>query len=237
MRLSENFFDSLNQVDEKTRRVFFILAEEIEKSKDFAGMRAGIDSLKDSTKELAEAQKRTEKRLEELVEAQKKTKKELNEFKRLTNENFKKVWESIDKLNHKVKLSFKHLGSLTHIVGYSIEDKAYKNLPKLLKQDFNIDLLDNLKRDFIEYSQNQYDEINIFAPALKDGKKIYIAGECKTQLKKRDIDNFLSKIEILKKYFDQSLFPVIVTFMETNPSVRKFIKEKKIAIYYTYQFD
>lgn len=140
-----------------------------------------LTGLEKVVAELAEAQKHTEQRLNELAEAQKKTEEEL---RKLVGEHRK---------------TREQLGGLAHAVGYVLEDRAYKGLPEILKRDFAITRIEFIRRDFIEISPNRYEEINIFGKGSIDGKERWILGECKTQLKRKDIDNFLNKIKRLEK--------------------------------------
>jgi len=113
--------------------------------------RDDFSELKDIVKELAEAQKnselrltRLEKTVEELAEAQKKTEQAIQ---KLTQEQIK-MKEEIE--------------GLSHTVGYRLEDEAMKSLPELLKQDFEVEVVGSLKRDYIEIGRNKYIEVNIF---------------------------------------------------------------------------
>ncbi len=111
----------------------------------------------------------------------------------------KKTEEELRKLIGEHKKTREQLGGLAHTVGYILEDRAYKGLPELLKRDFAVEAIDFIKRDFIEIEPNRYEEINIYGKGRIDGREIWILGECKTQLKKTDIDSFLNKIKRIEK--------------------------------------
>ncbi len=213
--------------------------------------------------ELAEAQKRTELRVEELAEAQKRTELSLESFKKATEENFNKVWKAIDELaeaqkrtelkveelaeaqkrteeeikrltKEQIKIK-EELGGLSHTVGYRLEDEAFKALPSLLKDDFGITVIGKLKRDFIEIGPEKYIEVNIWGEGKKDGKEFAIVGEAKSQLKKKDIDDFLKKLEVIKRYIPKEQFPILVTYI-AHPQIQRYAKEKNIKIYFSYEF-
>jgi hypothetical protein len=166
--------------------------------------------------ELAEAQKRTEERLNELAEAQKRTEEELRE---LIGEHRK---------------TREQLGNLSHTVGYVLEDRAYRGLPELLKRDFGIELIEPLRRDYIEIGRDQYEEVNIIGRARKDGKEIWIIGECKSQLKKVDIDEFLKSIKRIEDFLKGEKLLIAVTY-QTSPKVRRYVEEKGIKLYFSYE--
>ena len=52
------------------------------------------------------------------------------------------------------------VGGIGNRLGYFLEDRAIKTLPRLLKSDFNINV-QKMTRDFIEYDEDSYDEINL----------------------------------------------------------------------------
>ncbi|MGB9822944.1 chordopoxvirus fusion protein, partial [Thermodesulfovibrio sp.] len=173
--------------------------------------------------ELAEAQRKSEQRLTrieqtiaELAEAQKRTEEELRQ---LIGEH---------------KKTREQLGGLTHTVGYVLEDRAYKGLPELIKRDFALQTIDFIKRDYIEISPNRYEEINIFGKGRTDGKEKWILGECKTQLKKTDIDSFLNKIKKIESLLKGEKILITVTY-QASPPVRKYAQEKGVKIYFSYE--
>ncbi|GER94579.1 hypothetical protein A45J_2343 [hot springs metagenome] len=135
--------------------------------------RSDFEELKSVVRELAEAQKRTEQRVEELAEAQKKTEEELRSLAR----SHKELKEQV--------------GGIAHTVGYRLEDESYKALPSLLRQDFGVEIKGRLKRDYIDIGRDRYIEVNIWGKAGQNGKEYVVVGEAKSQLKKKDIDEFI----------------------------------------------
>ncbi|MEI8182041.1 MAG: hypothetical protein WCG29_04980, partial [Desulfomonile sp.] len=112
-----------------------------------------FNELKDVVSDLAEAQKRTEIRLEELAEAQKRTEirveqlaqaqarteirlEELAEAQLRTEQRLEQLAIGLSRLEKKVedlvgemRVFKKELGGLAHTVGYRLEDEAMKSLP------------------------------------------------------------------------------------------------------------
>ena len=187
--------------------------------------------LKNIVKELAEAQKRTEQRVEELAEAQKRTEQKIEELAEAQKRTEQRVLALID--SHTLLKA--QVGGLSHTVGYRLEDESYKALPKFLKDDFGIELIGKLKRDFIEIGKEKYLEVNIYGEGKINDKKYIIVGEAKTQLKKRDIDSFIKRADLLKQFITQDQIRLIVTY-QASPQVRKYAKEKNIKIYFSYDF-
>ena len=229
MPFSTKIIRLINRVDEPLREILVSILEEIEQQREetvtkreFNELKLIVKELSNNLKELtlkvnflAEAQKKTEQRLNELAEAQEKTEKEL---KKLVTEHRK---------------TREQLGGLSHTVGYILEDRAYKGLPELLKRDFNIELISTLKRDYIEISPDNYFEINIIGKGKINNKIYYIIGEAKTQLKKKDVNNFLSKIKKIENIFPERIY-LFVTY-QTSPQVLSYAREKGIKVYFSYE--
>ena len=182
--------------------------------------------------ELAEAQKKTEQRVEELAEAQKRTEKRLEELA----EAQKRTEEALIELTKEHAVTRKMLGGLSDTVGYRLEDEAFKALPRLLEDHYGITVKGRIKRTFIKDNKGRDIEVNIFGEALKKNKIIIIIGESKSQLSKNDIDRFINrKLKPFKGVFED-IFPVIVTYMITEPDVEEYAKSKGISVFFSYDF-
>ena len=236
----KEFLEFAKRTEESFQRVWEAI-ERLTKAQEESERRIG--RLETAVQELAEAQKKTEARVNELAEAQKKTEIRLNELAeaqkkteiRLNElaEAQKKTEEELRKLIGEHKKTREELGGLSHTVGYILEDRAYLGLPELIKRDFGIEI-EEIKRDFIEISPNRYEEINLLGRGKKNGSSIWILGECKTQLKKRDIDLFLKKLSRIEHLFPGEKIFVVVTY-QASPQVRQYIEEKGIKLYFSYQ--
>jgi hypothetical protein len=178
-----------------------------------------FNELKAIVKDLAEAQKRTELKVEELAEAQKRTEIELRE---LVGEHRK---------------TRTRLGGLSMTMGYTLEDKAFKALPALLKKDYGLIVKEKLKRKFITDNKGQPVEVNIIGQADQNGQTSVIVGEAKSQLSKNDIDAFMrKKLNRLKGIYDR-IFPILITYMISEPDVEEYAKGKGIILYYSYDLE
>ena len=182
---------------------------ELVKTSDFNELKGIVKELAEAQKELTEAQK-------ELTEAQKRTEKELQG---LVKEH-KKTREQV--------------GGLSNTVGYKLEDEAFKALPKLLKKDFKLVVQGRLKRRFIKDNKGKEIEINIIGQASRNGRKVTIIGESKSQLSKNGVNEFIRKKLKRLEGALKEIFPVLVTYMISEPDVEEYAKNKGIALYYSY---
>jgi len=245
-KLEEKFqqlVDTQRQTEEKLNK----LTEKVEQ------LTERLDQLTERVNQLTEAQRQTEERLNkltervnQLAEAQRQTEERLNKLterveqltisvKELT-ENQKKLEERLVKVEEGLKLTRKEVGGLAHTVGYSLEDRAYKSLPKLLKKDFDIDIEGKLIRTYLELGKEKFIEVNIFGKGKQKDKHVVIIGEGKSQLKKTDVDKFLKTIEMIKGFFAEKIIPIMITY-QTLPHVDRYAEEKGVKIYYSYDFD
>ena len=200
-----------------------------------------VEILARRLEELAEAQKRTEervemlaRRLEELAEAEKRTEERVEELARAqikTEEEIKKLTERIDKLTEEHAKTREHLGGLTYAFGYVLEDRAMKSLPKILKKDYDIEIIGELKRDYIEID-GEYIEVNIYRKARKEGEEYSLIGEVKSRISKRVIDEFISKCE---KISEKSI-KVLISYIFT-PEIKKYAEEKGIILISSYKLE
>ncbi len=253
MPYSINIIRLLEKVDPTLREVLLAILEEIEKQRkqwEETVTKTEFNELKQIVSELAEAQKRTEQRVNELVEAQKKTEQRVNELAeaqkrtehRVTRleavvqelaEAQKRTEEELKKLVGEHRKTREQLGGLAHTVGYILEDRAYESLPDVLEKELGIRVKE-LKRDFVEIAPNRYEEVNIVGEGERNGTHVWIIGECKTQIKKRDVDSFLKKVARVERHFPGEKIFVIVTY-QVSPQVRSYIEEKGIKLYLSYQ--
>lgn len=225
MTYSTNIIRLLDKVEPSIKEVLIAILEEIERQRrqweesvtktEFNELKEIVRELGKKVEKLAEAQKKTEQRLNELAEAQKKTEEEL---RKLISEHRK---------------TREQLGGLSHTVGYILEDRSYAALPHLLSKEFGIKV-EEIKRDFVELAPNRYEELNIIGKGRKNGTPVWILGECKTQLRKKDVDSFLKKISRIEHLFPGERLLIMVTY-QTSPQVRNYIQQKGIKLYFSYQ--
>jgi chromosome segregation ATPase len=195
------------------------------------------DELKEvwkAIKELAEAQKRTEQRVEELAEAQRRTEQrveELAEAQKRTEEEIRKLTERLDKLTEEHAKTRRDLGGLAHTFGYVLEDRAMRSLPKILKENYNIEVIGKLRRDYFKIN-GEYIEVNIYGKVEKEGKEYSLIGEVKSKISKKIIDKFIIKCEKISK----ESIKIIVSYIFT-PEIKKYAEGKGIILIPSYELE
>ena len=196
-----------------------------------------LDALTDRVDQLTDAQKRMEGRLDglthrvdQLTDAQKKTEERLDQL----TESYKEMDQKLTALIEEHKKTREQLGGLSHTVGYILEDRAFIGLPKLLEEKFNIKLVDLRKREYIEIAPGKYREVNILGKGVKDGREIYIIGECKSQLKSKDVDAFLELVETLDRLLPGEKFLLLITY-QAPIHIKQYVQEKGIKLIFSHE--
>jgi len=226
---SIGFIRKIEKLEPELRDIFFDFGAELEKHREESVGRDEFIELRDIVKELAEAQKRTEKRVEELAKAL----NELAEAQRRTEE----VLRSEAQKNKKTR---EQMGGLSMSFGYVLENEAYKKLPELLARDFGITVEERLTRKYLRDIEGNFIEVNIFGYGEKKengkAKRITIIGESKAQLSTNDVDKFLRKKMKRLEGLYEDVFMVLVTHMISGPDVEAYAQQKQVNLYYSYDF-
>ncbi|SFN07258.1 hypothetical protein [Thermodesulforhabdus norvegica] len=203
-----------------------------------------VEKLEIAVEKLAEAQRRTEERVEKLeiaveklAEAQRRTEERVEKLEvaveRLA-EAQKKTEIRLEKLIQEHKKTREQLGGLSHAFGYRLEDEAIWALPTLLKRDFGIVVSGNLRRGYLEVSPGKYIEVNIWGEGEKNGRRFCILGEAKTQLKNRDVSNFVNTVQKVEQFSGKEIFPVLITY-QTSPKVMQAAEKAGIKVYFSFE--
>ena len=251
MPFSVSLIEEIEKLEPGLRGIFFDLLKEIEREseeritrKEFLEFakrtEENFQRVWDSIGALAEAQRRTEGRVGELVEAQKRTEERLGvlgEGLEVLAEAQRRTEEELRKLIEDHRETRRQLGGLAQAIGYTLENESYRALPLLLKRDYGILVKERLRRGYLTDVDGREIEVNIYGEGKHDGKRVMIIGECKSQLSKNDIDRFIRrKLEGLRGVVGVEIFPVLVTHMISSKDVEEYAKQKKLALYYSYDF-
>jgi hypothetical protein len=209
--------NTVTQMKTKFVRVFSpeqaeVLSEVIDDAYNELVKTSDFNELKDIVKYLGS-------KMGELAEAQKQTQKELRELV----------------LEHKE--TRRQLGGLSQDVGYGLEDKAMPFMVDFVKKSYGIEA-HRVERKNIVYPNGQYDELNIYVEGTKQGKKVYVIGECKSQPGKKDADKFHQMIERVQRVLAGEIFLFMVGY-SYDPAVEIYIREKypRVSIFKSYDFE
>ncbi|BAU24014.1 hypothetical protein THC_1654 [Caldimicrobium thiodismutans] len=231
----------LAQAQKKTEEKVNELAEAQKKTEEKVNALAQeLKELAQEVKELAQAQKKTEEKVNELAEAQKKTEEKLNklvEAQKKTEEELRKLAEEHRKTREDLHQLRKEFGGFTRTFSYAFENEAYRNLPKVLKEKYGIEVTERFIRTEIEG-----EEINFLAKGRVNGKEVVLVGEAKLRFDegKRDFDRALKEIEkkeiaVRKVYRDKEVVKLIVTHY-AKPIALKMAEERGIIVVQSFEW-
>ncbi len=241
MPISVSLIKKLSEVEPPLRDILFAILEEFEKERarweeeksrleerlsqqvtkaEFAELRKALEELSRKVAELAEAQKRTEERLDrleaivaELAEAQKRTEKE------------------IAKLARGLQRTRKELGGLSRTVAYALENEAYRYLPSLLKVKYGLEIKERIIRTYVAG-----EEINIFARAKRNGKELTLVGESVLKLDDATkLRQVWKKVEVVKEELGGEVQPIIVTHF-AKPEILERAKKAGIIVVQSFEW-
>ncbi|MEM3428013.1 MAG: hypothetical protein QW212_07030, partial [Nitrososphaerales archaeon] len=175
--------------------------------------------------ELAQAQKRTEQRVEELAKAQAETQREIRTLVREMRE------------------SRSEFGNFQRTMSYAFENEAYRMLPSLLKEKYGIHVYEKFVRADIKGK-----EINFLARGRTDGKEVLIVGEGKLKLddrlermkikrKQKDVFTELDeKVDIVKEeYKTDQIVKLLVTHFATKGFI-EMANERGVIVVQSYEW-
>jgi len=210
------------------------------------------EAQKRTEEELASFKKSTEENfnkvwsaIRELAEAQKRTEERLESFKKTTEENFNKVWNAIRELTEAQKRTEERLNNLieehrktrekleglSDSFGYLLEDRAIKSLPKILKENYDIEVVGKLKRDYFIINR-EHIEVNIFGKVKKGDEEYTLLGEAKSRVSKKEIDKFIRKCEKISK----EAIKILISYV-FSPEIKKYAHEKGIILIHSYELE
>ncbi|MGH7450927.1 MAG: hypothetical protein ACRENG_06260 [bacterium] len=255
MSMTVALYKKLDEVEPQLRGVLFAILEEIERQREETVTKSEFNELREIIRELALAQRQTQKELKELAEAQKQSEIRLSKLEMVVSElaeaqkqseiRLSRLEAAVNRLADTVQDLVKdhsktraQLNGLSTTVGFVLENEAYKFLPALLKQEFGLEVQGKLLRKYVTDKKGEQIEVNIVGEAVRNGDHYIIIGESKSQLSKNKILEFFNKkLKRLEGVFQGEIFPVLVTHMISEPDVAEFaLKQGVKRVYYSYEF-
>lgn len=197
-----------------------------------------FNELKEIVRELAEAQKRTELRVEELAEAQKRTEQRMEELARAQEALARAQEESqrqIQELARQMGEMRRELGGLGRSMAYALENEAYRMLPAFLLQKYGIQVTERFIRMYVGD-----EEINLFGRGRQDGKEVLIVGEVKVRLEEGRREDPFEQLEkkarvVREAYPEEEILLLLVTH-HAHPSVLRAAQEKGIIVIQSFEW-
>jgi len=182
--------------------------------------------------ELAEAQRKTEVRLEELAEAQRKTEVRLEELA----EAQKKLAEAQNKTEKELRNLARQVGGLSEAFGGSLEDFAIDLVPELLEKYWNFKSLDVGRDEFLVRGKTV--EVDLVIRGQIKEKSIIVLGEVKSNVTLNEVYKFLNTVQEIQESNQEEFINkevrIIFFGYRIQKDAREVIKEKGMYMVFTH---
>ena len=167
-----------------------------------------VGRLEDAVERLAQAQQRTELKVEELAQAQQGTEREL-------------------------RMLARQVGGLSERLGGSLEDLSYDVLPACLDKYYDIEVAE-LRRDFIKIGRKEI-EVNVLGEGIykKTGKPVIIVGEVKSNIRLKETKKFINTLKAIKPTLKVEVFTLLFGF-RIHLDARSLAKKQGIHLFVSY---
>ncbi len=183
--------------------------DELVRAKDF-------NELKEIVRALAEAQQRTELRVEELAVAQ----QDLAVAQQRTE-------RALEQLARQV-------GGLSNRLGGDLEDVAYAAIQDVLKRELGWNV-GRLGPSWQQWNGKE-EEVDVFGTATDPSRpheKIWIVGEVKFNLTVKDVERFAKKVARARKHLTGEMLPVCFCY-RARPEVEEAATRNGLRMVYSY---
>lgn len=203
-----------------------------ERIKEIKVTRKDFDDLKSVLGELAEAQKRTEIKVEELAEAQRASETRLGRLEVVVGE-LAEAQKDLALAQKRTEVTLqgltKEVGALSRNFGFGLEDIGHVVLPGYLKRHYKIDM-GEFERKFFEVN-GKLVEINLFAEGRIKKEKITILGEVKSRIYEREIKKFKRDLSKVIPLIEGTVFKLMFGYL-IHPSASKIADDIKLIASY-----
>ena len=178
-----------------------------------------FNELKEIVRDLGEAQRRTEAKVENLADTMRemaKTQTEMQHSMVEMQHSMVEMQRSQTEMQYSIAQLSRGLDDVRSIaglnsqtLGYMLENEAYRNLPAWLKDRHGIEVSGRMIRQ-----QIGDEEINLLVEARQGAEEILIVGESKSRLHLSDLGLMAGKIEAVKEQYaglgNRRILPLMV---------------------------
>jgi len=181
-----------------------------------------VGRLEDAVERLAQAQQRTELRVEELAQAQQRTELKVEELA-----------QAQQGTERELRMLARQVGGLSERLGGSLEDLSYDVLPACLDKYYDIEVAE-LRRDFIKIGRKEI-EVNVLGEGIykKTGKPVIIVGEVKSNITLKETKKFINTLKAIKPTLKVEVFTLLFGF-RIHLDARSLAKKQGIHLFVSY---
>ena len=181
---------------------------------DFNELRKVVFELAKAQQELAQAQKRTEQRVEELARAQ----EELTKAQQETQRELRQLARAV--------------GGLSDTIGYGLEDIARVVLPSYLKNHYSIEVKKFRRKVFP--LNGRHVEIDLYAEGTKGEERVIVLGEAKSRIGVGNLKRFLRKTERVLPLLKRKAYRVMLGYY-IHPNASELAEKEGVILVASYE--
>ncbi len=216
------------------------------KAGDFNELKEIVRDLAEEQRNLAEAQRRTEGKVEELAEAQRRTEGKVEELvaaQRQTEIQLKELAASMQRLadaqtgvrqdlngvSRSLEDFRRQEGANAQTLGYLLENEAYRNLPQWLERQHGIEVTGRMIRQVVGE-----EEIDLLVEARQGADEVLLVGESKSRVNLSDLGILAARIESVREnYYDlrgRRIVPLLVAHHAPEKALARAKQEGIILV-------
>ena len=126
------------------------------------------------------------------------------------------------------------LEGLSNTVGYTLEDRALRALPGLLRQH-GIQVEGRLTRRYVVV-RGRDRQVNIYGHGRRGDEAVLILGEAKVRPSRKEIDRF---VRLARQLEAQEQRPAVLLFVAYDfpPRIEAYLRERAILPVWSYELD
>ena len=203
----------VNQQAEVLSEVIYDAYHDLVRADDFNELKGIVKELAEAQQHLAQAQQRTEQRVEELAETQ----QHLAEAQQRTEHALQQLTRQMGGLARQV-------GGMSDRMGGDLEEVAAIMIHDVLEHEFGWQI-DELDRAWQMWNGEE-EEIDVFGQAhdpLRPDTTLWIVGEVKFNLTMRDVERFTFLLTRAAGHLEGEIVPVCFSY-RVRPAVREATK-------------
>ena len=208
---------------------------------EMSALRGEVRELARAQQNLAEAQQRTEQRVEQLAEAQQRTEqrveqladeqRKLAQAQRRTEQRVEQLAQAQQKTEHALQLLARQVGGLSDKLGGSLEDLAIETLPYVLSEAWGIEVSDCGHDSFIIDGREV--DVDLVLRGTIGGANVVVLGEVKARLTAREVDAFLQRVERIRGVVGCDDVRAVFFGFQANLDARQRIREAGAAMVFS----
>jgi uncharacterized protein YhaN len=197
--------------------------------------RADFHKLTEVVQDLAEAQKRTEARVEELTEAQRRTGIHLDELARSQQEMRESQQEmqvSLVEMQRAIANLAKQVGGLSNAVGANLEDFACELVPELLEKYWRFVTV-SAGPEEITTADRLCREFDVVVRGTIDGRPVTVLCETKATVSTTEVVKFLRIVDKVREAHPGDDIRPLFFGYKANAATRTLITQSNAAMIFT----